>query len=98
VGDYAAAAREWRPAAEAELRALGVDVVDALLGNVSDALLGPIKSRLETVLDARGAAPGVERRILQGFKESEERAVTRALNAVVCSGERGGAFARLPRV
>jgi len=49
-------------------------------------------------IDARGAAPGVERRILQALKESEERAVNRALNAVVRSGQRGGAFARLPRV
>ncbi len=49
-------------------------------------------------VDARGAAPGVERRIVQALQQTEDRAVRRAMREVTRSAQRGGAMARLPRV
>jgi len=70
----------------------------AILPNAALGAIGAAGVSVTYNIDARGAAPGVERRIMRALKESEDRAVGRALGEVARSGQRGGAFARLPRV
>ncbi len=75
------------------------DVPGTIVPN--DALGGPGGERVVVnnnyTIDARGASPGMEQRIMQALKVTEQNAVNRAKMDIIRDAQRGGIFSRLPR-